>query len=80
MNQYTYEEFVQLVLSKIVGITNEDDMNSISEMRHLYDRGFTVEEAVEYCSCYVEVSPDMDEETALLKMNKILRQVSDRTQ
>lgn len=72
-----YEEYVEKVLSKL-HIRSDEDAQAIAEMRHLYDAGFTLDEAVEYCSLYEEISPETDETIALARMNKISRQVNDR--
>ena len=46
--------------------------------RCLYMSGFTLAEAKDYIHCFEEVNPDLDEEVALKRMDKIRKQVNAR--
>jgi len=48
-----------------------DTIRVWDSLRSLYNEGFTKEDAVAYCMCMEEVSPDMYENVALAKMSKI---------
>ena len=55
-------------LPPIENVSRESVNNSICE---LYDRGFTLRDAVRYALCWEEVDPSMNEEKALKRMKEI---------
>ena len=66
------QKFQQAVLARLPTIPYADDeLTVMNVIDRLQARGFTVPDAVQWCLCLEEVNPDLDEATAMDRMNKI---------
>jgi len=63
---------VEHVLSKLPSIPDLQDKQMVeSEVRYLLGRGWNVQDVVLYILCMEEVSPGLDEDVAISRMNQI---------
>lgn len=75
----TFEQYQIEIWNWIGPLPNADDVPHIElSMKALYDAGWTYQEARRYLMCTEEVNPDLDEKTALARMDVILEGVSKR--
>lgn len=70
----SWEEFFDGVLmglrcDEIYRAGKSEDFES--QLKKLYERKFSVAAAVSYVKCWEEINPDLDEETALSRMDEI---------
>jgi len=67
------EQFVDDVIARLQplpgGADDDDGLRTI--VAGLQRDGFSVDDAVAYCRCLEELSPDLDEEVALTRMARL---------
>lgn len=66
MSELASDEFVAAVISHLP----HNDINS-SAILDLYKQGFTVSDAVSYCMCMEDFSPELDEDVAIKRMREL---------
>ncbi len=71
-------QFVVAVLARLPAIEPSILSTLKYSIRQQEIYGFTVDEAVQYCMCIREFSPEMDEETALDRMSALKAIVDER--
>lgn len=70
------EEFKKAVMLQLPTIPDERDYAATERgIARLHEDGFTVSQARRYCLCTEEVSPELDEDTALRIMHNIYEEV-----
>jgi hypothetical protein len=73
MANMTAEEFIAKVYFHLPQCS-ETPMEKVANarlMREWHRDGWPVQDAIDYCLCMEEFSPDLDEETAIARMDKI---------
>ncbi len=60
--------FVDQVIKLIIPPEIEPDPDIVYTIQGLYKAGWSLADAVAYCSCFEEISPELDEDTAINRM------------
>ena len=73
----TFDEFARRLVSANKEYFSKDftaeDLKNSDTTKSMYERGFSMRDALQYWSHSEELNPDMDEDEALAVMNKIDR-------
>ncbi len=73
----TYDEFVRRLVDRNEEYFTKDftakDLENSETTKSMYERGFSMRDALQYWAHSEELNPDMDEDEALAVMNKIDR-------
>lgn len=72
MSYMDFQDKVLLKLGeKLNHLSTSDLVPILDEIDRMKDRGFTVEDASAYVLCIEDVNPELDEDSALSRMNAI---------
>lgn len=66
-----FEAWVGHVMAKLHFPVPEDAAGYVDMLRTLHREGFTVTDAVAYSQCMEECNPELDEDVALARMDRI---------
>lgn len=65
------DQFIEQVFKRLPPTIDVDKIEFTAFIRSLYLDGYTEDDAVAYMKCMEEFDPELDEDTALARMNKL---------